>query len=131
MGDAGSMFLGFMIGALAINGSYTEKDVLGFFAPIVILGIPIFDTCQVMIARWRKGLAVYRGSPDHYALRLRVAGLPVRRVIWLSYAAAAILGSLGILMMNLASLYQALTVAGLLVLAGIISIILLQRIEVR
>ncbi len=131
MGDAGSMFLGFMIGALAINGSYTEKDVLGFLAPIVILGIPIFDTCQVIVARWRKGLPVYRGSPDHYALRLRTAGLSVRGVIWLSYGAAAILGGLGILMMNLASLYQVLTVAGLLALAGIISIILLQRIEVR
>jgi len=131
MGDAGSMFLGFMIGALAINGSYTEKDVLGFLAPIVILGIPIFDTCQVMIARWSKGLPVYRGSPDHYALRLRAAGLSVRGVIWSSYGAAVILGGLGILMMNLASLCQVLTVAGLLTLAGIISIILLQRIEVR
>jgi UDP-GlcNAc:undecaprenyl-phosphate GlcNAc-1-phosphate transferase len=131
MGDAGSMFLGFMIGALAINGSYTEKDVLGFLAPIAILGIPIFDTVQVIVARWRKGLPVYKGSPDHYALRLRAAGLSVKGVIWLSYAAAAILGVLGILMMNLTSFYQVLTVAGLLALAGIISIVLLQRIEVR
>lgn len=131
MGDTGSMFLGFMIGALAINGSYTEKDVLGFFAPIVILGIPIFDTCQVMIARWRKGLPVYQGSPDHYALRLRAAGLSVKEVVWLSYAAAAILGGLGILMMNLSSLSQVVMVAGVLALAGTISIVVLQRIEVR
>jgi UDP-GlcNAc:undecaprenyl-phosphate GlcNAc-1-phosphate transferase len=131
LGDTGSMFLGFMIGALAINGSYTEKDVLGFLAPVVILGIPIFDTCQVIIARWRKGAPVYRGSPDHYALRLRATGLSVKGVIWLSYAAAAMLGVLGILMMNLASLFQVLTVTGLLALAGIISIVLLQRIEVR
>jgi UDP-GlcNAc:undecaprenyl-phosphate GlcNAc-1-phosphate transferase len=125
------MFLGFMIGALAINGSYTERDVLGFLAPIVILGVPIFDTCQVMIARCRKGLPVYRGSTDHYALRLRAAGLSVKGVIWLSYAAAAILGGLGILMMNLSSLSQVLMVAGLLALAGILCIIVLQRIEVR
>ncbi|HEX9949393.1 MAG TPA: hypothetical protein VGB29_04485, partial [Thermodesulfobacteriota bacterium] len=83
------------------------------------------------IARWRKGLPVYQGSPDHYALRLRAAGLSVKGVIWLSYGAAAILGALGILVMTLASLYQVLTVTGLLALAGIISIILLQRIEVR
>jgi UDP-GlcNAc:undecaprenyl-phosphate GlcNAc-1-phosphate transferase len=131
MGDAGSMFLGFMIGALAINGSYTEKDVLGFLAPVVILGIPIFDTIQVMIARWRKGLPIYRGSSDHYALRLRAAGLSVRQVIWLSYGAAAVLGVLGIVVMHLTALHQVLTVAGLLTLAGIISIIFLQRIEVR
>jgi UDP-GlcNAc:undecaprenyl-phosphate GlcNAc-1-phosphate transferase len=131
MGDTGSMFLGFMIGALAINGSYTEKDVLGFLAPVVILGIPIFDTFQVIVARWRRGMPFYRGSPDHYALRLRAAGFSVKKVIWLSYGAAAILGALGILVMNLASLSQVLIVTGLVVLAGILCIVLLQRIEVR
>jgi UDP-GlcNAc:undecaprenyl-phosphate GlcNAc-1-phosphate transferase len=131
MGDTGSMFLGFMIGALAINGSYTEKDVLGFLAPVVILGIPIFDTFQVIVARCRRGIPFYRGSPDHYALVLRSAGLSVKGVIWLSYGVAVILGALGIFMMNLASLHRVLTMAGLLALTGIISIVVLQRIKVR
>ncbi len=131
MGDAGSMFLGLMLGALAMIGSYTEKDVLGFFAPIAILGIPIFETFQVTVARWRKGIPFYRGSPDHYALQLRAAGLSVKGVIWLSYGTAAILGGLGILIMNLSALYQVVTVLGLLALSGIISIFLIQRIEVK
>jgi UDP-GlcNAc:undecaprenyl-phosphate GlcNAc-1-phosphate transferase len=131
MGDTGSMFLGLMIGALAMIGSYTEKNFLGFLAPFVILGIPIFDTFQVMVARWKKGIPVVRGSPDHYALRLRAAGLSVQGVIWLSYAAAAILGGLGILIMFVSSIYQVVTVVGLLALAGLISMLLLQRIRVR
>jgi UDP-GlcNAc:undecaprenyl-phosphate GlcNAc-1-phosphate transferase len=131
MGDTGSMFLGLMIGAMAMIGSYTEKNFLGFLAPIVILGIPIFETIQVMFARWRKGIPVVRGSPDHYALRLRAAGLSVQGVIWLSYAAAAILGGLGILIMFVSSIYQVVTVVGLLALAGLISMLLLQRIRVR
>ena len=131
MGDTGSMFLGLMIGALAMIGSYTEKNFLGFLAPFVILGIPIFDTFQVMFARWKKGIPVVRGSPDHYALRLRAAGLSVQGVIWLSYAAAAILGGLGILVMKVAAFYQVVTVVGLLALAGLISMLLLQRIRVR
>jgi UDP-GlcNAc:undecaprenyl-phosphate GlcNAc-1-phosphate transferase len=129
LGDTGSMFLGLMLGALAMIGSYTDNDVFGFVAPVVILGIPIFDTCQVIIARLRKGVPFYQGSPDHYALLLRSAGLSVRRVICLSYAAAVILGGFGILMMNLASLYQVLIMTGLLVLVGIIGIVLLQRIK--
>ena len=40
MGDAGSMFLGLMIGAMAMIGSYTEKNFLGFLAPLVILESP-------------------------------------------------------------------------------------------
>lgn len=131
MGDAGSMFLGLMIGALAMIGSYTEKNFLGFFAPLVILGIPIFDTLQVMFARWRKGIPVVRGSPDHYALRLRAAGLSVQGVVWLSYGAAVILGGLGIIIMHVSALYHVMAVVGLLALAGLISIILLQRIGVK
>jgi len=131
MGDAGSMFLGLMIGALAMIGSYTEKNVLGFLAPAVILGIPIFDTFQVTVVRLRKGIPFYRGSPDHYALLLRTAGLSVKGVIWLSYGAAALLGGIGILMMNLPSLSQVVIVVGLVVLSGIIGIMLLQRIEAR
>jgi len=130
MGDTGSMFLGLMLGALAMIGSYTEKDVLGFLAPVVILGIPIFDTCQVIVARLRKGVPFYHGSPDHYALLLRSAGLSVKGVILLSYGAAAILGGLGIFMMNLSSPSQVLTVAGLLVFVGILFIFLLQRIKI-
>jgi len=131
MGDAGSMFLGLMIGALAMVGSYTEKNVLGFLAPAVILGIPIFDTFQVIVARLRKGIPFYRGSPDHYALLLYTTGFSVKGVALLSYGAAAILGGLGILMMNLSFLSQVVLVVGLLALLGLISILLLQRIEVR
>jgi UDP-GlcNAc:undecaprenyl-phosphate GlcNAc-1-phosphate transferase len=131
MGDTGSMFLGLMIGAMAMIGSYTEKNFLGFLAPLVILGIPIFDTIQVMFARWLKGIPVVRGSPDHYALRLRAAGLSVHGVAWLSYVAAVILGGLGILIMNVSALYYVVIVVGLLSLAGLISILLLQRIRVQ
>jgi UDP-GlcNAc:undecaprenyl-phosphate GlcNAc-1-phosphate transferase len=131
MGDAGSMFLGLIIGAIAMIGSYTEKNVLGFLAPVVILLIPIFDMFQVICVRCCKGIPPYRGSPDHYALRLRAAGLSVQGVISLSYGAAAILGGLGILIMNAIFLYQAMIVVGLLALSGVISIFLLQRIEAK
>jgi UDP-GlcNAc:undecaprenyl-phosphate GlcNAc-1-phosphate transferase len=131
MGDAGSMFLGLMLGALAMIGSYTEKNFLGFLAPLVILGIPIFDTLQVTVARLRKGIPFYRGSPDHYALLLRRTGLTVPGVTWLSYGAAAILGGLGILIMIVSTLYHVVTVVGLLALAGLTSIVLLQRIRAK
>ena len=131
LGDAGSMFLGLMIGAMAMIGSYTDKNFLGFLAPLVILGIPIFDTVQVIFVRLQKGIPFYQGSPDHYALCLQSAGLSVQRVTWLSYGAAAILGGLGILIMNVSDLYYAVTVVGLLALAGLIIIFLLQKIGVQ
>ena len=44
LGDAGSMFIGFMLGAVAMTLEYTHQSIVGLFAPVLILGIPIFDT---------------------------------------------------------------------------------------
>ncbi len=131
MGDAGSMFLGLMLGALAMIGSYTEKNVLGFFAPVVILGIPIFDTFLVTFVRWRKGIPIFLGSPDHYALRLKAVGLSLKRVIWMSYGAAVILGGLGLFIMELSCLYYVVAVLGLIFMTGLVAIFLLQRVKVE
>lgn len=130
MGDAGSMFLGLMIGALAMIGSYTEKNVLGFLAPVVILSIPIFDTLLVMFIRWRKKISIFLGSPDHYALRLRAAGLSARGVTWLSYGTAVVLGGLGLLIMSFSSPYQVASLVVLLAVAGLVALFFLQRVEV-
>lgn len=130
MGDAGSMFLGLMIGALAMIGSYTEKNLLGFLAPVVILGIPIFDTLLVMFIRWRKKIPIFLGSPDHYALRLLAVGLSAKGVAWLSYGAAVVLGGLGLLVMIFSSPYQVVSLVVLLAVAGLVALFFLQRVEV-
>ncbi len=131
MGDAGSMFLGLMIGAMAMIGSYTDQNFFGFLAPIVILGVPIFDTLQVMFARCRKKIPFFRGSPDHYALRLRALGLSVKGVTCVSYGAAILLGALGLLIMNLSSPSQILPLVGFLAIAGLVAVFLLQKVEVK
>ena len=40
LGDAGSLFLGFMVGALAMVGSYTDHNRLGLVTPTIIMGVP-------------------------------------------------------------------------------------------
>jgi UDP-GlcNAc:undecaprenyl-phosphate/decaprenyl-phosphate GlcNAc-1-phosphate transferase len=99
MGDAGSLFLGLMLGALAMNNSYTTKNLVASLSPVVILGVPIFDMLFVMFIRWRRGIPVMRGSPDHFALRLRKWRLTTRQTVWTSCLAAAVLGGVGIAMM--------------------------------
>ena len=101
MGDAGSLFLGFMLAALAVNGQYTATHDIGLLAPILILGIPIFDTLLVMAIRFRRGKPVYFGSPDHFALRLRALRWSSRRVVLSTYAVAVALGSIALAVMHL------------------------------
>jgi UDP-GlcNAc:undecaprenyl-phosphate GlcNAc-1-phosphate transferase len=102
LGDAGSMFIGLMLGTLAMIGVYTEHNQAGYLAPLVVLGVPLYDTLLVMYLRWRKGMSVIHGSPDHFALRLRKRGLSTRQTVLTTYAAACIL-AVAALGMSLAS----------------------------
>lgn len=75
MGDAGSLFIGFMMAALALNESYSRVNYIAVLSPLLILGVPIFDTFLVMFIRIRKGILPIYGSDDHLAQRLVMIGL--------------------------------------------------------
>lgn len=101
LGDTGSLFIGLNLGALAMIGRYTENNPWGVVVPAVILAVPIFDTLFVMHVRRRRGVSMFLGSPDHFALRLRRWRLSTRQTVWASYVAAAICGGAGVAVMLL------------------------------
>ncbi len=111
MGDTGSLFLGLMLGALAMNNAYTERNPVAALAPVMILGVPLFDMLFVMYVRWRRGLPVMLGSPDHVALRLRRWRLSVPATVLVSYAATALLGGAAVAM-SLVDTQGALAILG-------------------
>ncbi|MCX6555944.1 MAG: MraY family glycosyltransferase [Candidatus Aminicenantes bacterium] len=71
LGDAGSMILGLIIGSLTMMASYTRFNRLAFLSSLFLMGIPLFDLVYVSMLRILKGKTPFRGSPDHFALRLR------------------------------------------------------------
>jgi UDP-GlcNAc:undecaprenyl-phosphate GlcNAc-1-phosphate transferase len=99
MGDTGAMFIGLLLGAMTMIGKYPSEHPLSLLTPVFILGIPIFDTLFVIFIRYRRGLPVFWGSPDHIAIRLRHWGLTVPQVVVISYFATAAMGGLGLLIM--------------------------------
>lgn len=94
MGDAGSLFIGLMLGALSITGEYTFRHRLAFVTPLFLLGVPIYDTFYVMLMRAIRGRSVFYGSKDHVALRLRKLGLSVTQTVNLLYSVGVALGAL-------------------------------------
>jgi UDP-GlcNAc:undecaprenyl-phosphate/decaprenyl-phosphate GlcNAc-1-phosphate transferase len=104
LGDTGSLFVGLMLAALSMNGAYTRVSILGVIAPIVMLGVPIFDMLLVMYIRFRRGIPIMRGSPDHFALRLRKWHLTVGQTVLLSYAAATAFGIIALILIQVGSL---------------------------
>ena len=91
MGDTGSLFIGFVLAALSLGTSYTTLHNAGVLAPILILGIPIYDTFFVMLLRLRKGLSPFKGSKDHFALRLEKVGFTRPQIMWIAIGATSLL----------------------------------------
>jgi UDP-GlcNAc:undecaprenyl-phosphate GlcNAc-1-phosphate transferase len=84
---------------MTMIGQYPSTHLLSLLTPVFFLGIPIFDTLFVMYIRYRRGLPVFLGSPDHIAIRLRHWGLSVRQIVVSTCLATAFMGGLGLLMM--------------------------------
>lgn len=128
LGDTGSMFIGMMLGSLAMIGSYTATNPLACLAPVLILGVPIFDTLLVMYIRYRRGLSILTGSPDHFALRLRKWRLSTRQTVVMSYGISAFLGGTALLVICLSPLqtvFIIITLAG----AGLLTGYFLKKID--
>jgi UDP-GlcNAc:undecaprenyl-phosphate GlcNAc-1-phosphate transferase len=128
LGDAGSLFVGLMLGALAMTGKYTMVNPVAVLAPVLILGVPVFDTLFVMYVRWLRGIPAFLGSPDHFALRLRRWPLSVPQVAVVSYAAALLLGGVGVLSMFV-SLGVAIGLIGATAILALVAALLLKRVD--
>lgn len=99
MGDCGSMFLGFMLGGTALLSQYgRSRNVTSvLIAPVLILLIPIFDTCLVTLVRKFSGRPISQGGRDHASHRLVALGMSERRAVLLLYVFAACSGSLALM----------------------------------
>src|SRR5438093_2431347 len=129
LGDAGSLFIGFMLAALSMNAGYTRANLLAVLSPILILGIPLFDLMLVMWIRWRNGIPVMKGSTDHFALRLRRL-LSVRETAVTAYIIGALLSGIAILISQVTLEWAVATMCGTLSVACL-SAYLLMKVDMR
>ncbi|MEA2082209.1 MAG: MraY family glycosyltransferase [Elusimicrobiota bacterium] len=93
MGDTGSLTLGFIMAAISLGAKYSGVHPIGVFAPLIILGIPLFDVIFVMIHRARRGLSPFRGSRDHFALRMLELGFTRKQILFRVFVTGAVMGT--------------------------------------
>jgi UDP-GlcNAc:undecaprenyl-phosphate GlcNAc-1-phosphate transferase len=128
MGDSGSLFLGLMLGALSMIGQYKGTHTVSLLSPVLILGIPVFDTLFVIYVRMRRGLPIFMGSPDHMALRLRHWGMTVPQVAALSYGASAAVGGVGLALLMVPG-ETGLMLLGLTVVGLVTAALVMKRVD--
>jgi UDP-GlcNAc:undecaprenyl-phosphate GlcNAc-1-phosphate transferase len=81
MGDAGSNFLGFLLGALTVVGTFTHDDAggtyspYGVLAPLLVMAVPLYDMISVVLIRLREGRSPFVGDRSHFSHRLVARGL--------------------------------------------------------
>jgi UDP-GlcNAc:undecaprenyl-phosphate/decaprenyl-phosphate GlcNAc-1-phosphate transferase len=98
MGDAGSMFLGYMLATISIMGVLKSTATLSILIPFLILGVPISDTLFSIIRRLRNGKAIFKADRGHFHHRLLSLGFKSKQVALICYLLTLILGSVGLVM---------------------------------
>ena len=98
MGDGGAMFLGFLMATLGLKIRPDGAPFpAGWLVPVLILGVPIFDTTLVSISRARRGLLPFTSpGKDHTAHRLSNLGLGHRGAVLVLYLLAGVLGTMAL-----------------------------------
>ncbi len=100
MGDAGSMLLGLNAAVLLLLFAKSNAS-RWMFASVMVFGLPLTDMLLTLARRWRNQRPLMRGDRSHFYDQLVDRGMPVRRVVALSYALAlffAIAGSAAIVL---------------------------------
>jgi UDP-GlcNAc:undecaprenyl-phosphate GlcNAc-1-phosphate transferase len=128
MGDAGAMFLGFLMATLALKlrlsvGNHASALV----APLLILGVTIFDTTLVTISRARRGLLPFAApGKDHAAHRLANLGLGQRGAVLTLYLLGAVSGAAAIWVCYI-SARAAVLVAALVIATMLVAVVMLEK----
>ena len=92
MGDAGSLFLGFLLCWFLIGLSQGEDRAIRPVTALWILAIPLFDTVGVMLRRLLERSSPFQADRTHYHHILRDLGLATRTVLLVVVGSAAVFG---------------------------------------
>ncbi|MFZ7101400.1 MAG: glycosyltransferase family 4 protein [Peptococcaceae bacterium] len=118
MGDSGSMFLGFNLSALSILGFVKSVTIISVFVPILILGIPIFDTLFAIIRRYHNARPIFKADKEHLHHCLLNKGFTHKQTVLLIYTINIFLAGIGVLLTYLT------TAQGMLILAVVSTLVL-------
>ena len=97
MGDAGSLFIGFLVATVSLLDVTHLSSISAFlFVPVLVLTIPIFDTFFVSVTRRLRGQPISKGGTDHSSHRLVRLGLNERSGVLVLYGLSAASGAIAL-----------------------------------
>ena len=129
MGDTGSLFLGFLLAAVGIKLRFPENyDIVTWMVPVLVLGVPIFDTTLVTVSRLRRRIPISRGGKDHLSHRLVSLGLTRREAVMALYLLQGALGIAALVVMQ-ADLLEGYSVGAVVLVCAILAAYKLEQVD--
>jgi UDP-GlcNAc:undecaprenyl-phosphate/decaprenyl-phosphate GlcNAc-1-phosphate transferase len=125
MGDAGSNFLGFLLGCLTVAGTYTRREYSPYsvLTPLLVMAVPLYDSTSVVMIRLREGRSPFQPDRRHFSHRLVDRGLTPARAVW-TIDLVTLAGGLGALLLHRASAVGAcVVVAQTMCLLGVVALL--------
>src|ERR671911_1340300 len=96
MGDTGSNLLGYLLGAVAVQGALKTNTVIALFLPLIILAVPILDTGFVVAKRLKYRRPIYKADRWHFHHRMADIGFSQRRTLAYMYGWAIVMAALAL-----------------------------------
>ena len=115
LGDAGSLLIGFMAGALSIGGAFKTATGFTLIMPLVVLSVPFFDTFLAIVRRKLKGQQISRPDRCHIHHQLQDRGLSSSQTLLLLTGICVLMG--------MAAVISALLQTDVFALLGCISVL--------
>jgi UDP-GlcNAc:undecaprenyl-phosphate GlcNAc-1-phosphate transferase len=99
LGDCGSLFIGFMLSALALQGAQKAPTIIAVAIPVVSFGLPILETALSIVRRYLGGRPVFTADREHIHHKLLQRGLSHRQVVITLYAVSALFALLSLFLL--------------------------------
>jgi UDP-GlcNAc:undecaprenyl-phosphate GlcNAc-1-phosphate transferase len=96
MGDAGSMFLGFALAIISLEGTMKGATLISLVVTVLALGLPVVDTVQVLISRLLAGSPMYQADRRHVHHRLMSHGLTAKQTVVVLYVVSFLFSALSL-----------------------------------
>jgi UDP-GlcNAc:undecaprenyl-phosphate GlcNAc-1-phosphate transferase len=128
MGDSGSLFLGFLLAAVGIKLRFPDNvTFVTWMIPVLVLGVPLFDTTLVTISRLRRGLnPLTTPGKDHVSHRLVAMNMTQREAVLTLYLVGGAFGVIAIFVTQ-ASVLEGYIAGALVVLVALYALWYLER----
>jgi UDP-GlcNAc:undecaprenyl-phosphate GlcNAc-1-phosphate transferase len=123
LGDSGSLFIGFTLGALGLASSEKSPTMIAVSIPVVACGLPVLEAGLSVFRRLMNGKPLFIPDREHIHHKLLAMGLSQREVAIMLYAVSALFAGMSLLLINRGG--KSLSLA--LVIVGAVAWIALER----